>query len=167
MKQKITFGGDSLELAGKEIKIGEKAPHFIALKSDLTTFDLDEVKGKVTVISSVPSVDTRVCELQTIRFNTEAYEHGDINIITISADLPFTLGKFCANRGIDSTIVLSDHKDLDFGMKYGFVIEKLRLLTRGIVIIDKEGIVRYVEYVPEVSNHPNYEKALNIARKLV
>jgi thiol peroxidase len=163
----ITFGGNPLTLIGNEIKVGAKAPNFTALKTDLSPFSLEEFKGKVVVISVVPSVDTSVCELQTIRFNTEAYEHGNINVITISADLPFALGKFCANKGIDTAITLSDHKDLDFGMKYGFVLEELRLLARGIVVIDKDGIVKHVEYVQEVTNHPNYDKAIDIAKELV
>ena len=167
LSNNITFGGNPLTLLGNEIKIGEKAPNFTALKTDLSPFCLEELKGKVVIISVVPSVDTPVCELQTIRFNTEAYEYGNINVITISVDLPFALGKFCANKGIDTAITLSDHKDLDFGMKYGFVLEELRLLSRGIVVINKEGIVEYVEYVQEVTNHPDYDKAIDIAKKLV
>jgi len=156
----ITFGGNPLTLVGNEIKVGAVAPNFTALKTDLSPFSLEELKGKVVIISVVPSVDTPVCELQTIRFNTEAYEHGDINVITISADLPFALGKFCANKGIDTAITLSDHKGLDFGMKYGFILDELRLLSRGIIVIGKDGIVKYVEYVQEVTNHPDYDKAM-------
>uniref|UniRef100_A0A6A7GB05 Peroxiredoxin-5, mitochondrial n=1 Tax=Hirondellea gigas TaxID=1518452 RepID=A0A6A7GB05_9CRUS len=143
------------------------APNFIALKNDLTPFSLKELKGKVVVISVMPSIDTPVCELQTIRFNREASEHGGINVVTISVDLPFALGKFCANKGIDSAVTISDHKDLDFGMKYGFVLEELRLLSRGIIVIDKDGVVKHVEYVQEVGNHPDYDKAIEIAKKLV
>lgn len=167
MKNKITFGGKPVTLVGTEIKVGVKAPNFTALKNDLTTCSLDELKGKVVVISVMPSVDTSVCELQTIRFNKEASEAKDIAVITISADLPFALGKFCANKGIESAITLSDHKDLDFGTKYGFVLKELRLLSRGIVVIDKEGIVQYVEYVQEITNQPNYDAAIAVAKKLV
>lgn len=167
MSNNITFGGNPLTLIGNEIKVGMQAPNFTGLKNDLTPFSLEELKGEVVIISSMPSVDTGVCELQTIRFNTEAYEHKGINVITISVDLPFALGKFCANKGIDTAITLSDHKDLDFGMKYGFVLEELRLLARGIVVIDKDGTVKYVEYVQEVTGHPNYDKAINIAKDLV
>ncbi len=167
MINNITFGGNPLTLVGNEIKVGAVAPNFTALKTDLSPFSLEELKGKVVIISVVPSVDTPVCELQTIRFNTEAYEHGDINVITISADLPFALGKFCANKGIDTAITLSDHKGLDFGMKYGFILDELRLLSRGIIVIGKDGIVKYVEYVQEVTNHPDYDKAMDIAKELV
>lgn len=167
MINNITFGGNPLTLVGNEIKVGAVAPNFTALKTDLSPFTLEELKGKVVIISVVPSVDTPVCELQTIRFNTEAYEHGDINVITISADLPFALGKFCANKGIDTAITLSDHKGLDFGMKYGFILDELRLLSRGIIVIGKDGIVKYVEYVQEVTNHPDYDKAMDIAKELV
>lgn len=167
MINNITFGGNPLTLVGNEIKVGAVAPNFTALKTDLSPFSLEELKGKVVIISVVPSVDTPVCELQTIRFNTEAYEHGDINVITISADLPFALDKFCANKGIDTAITLSDHKGLDFGMKYGFILDELRLLSRGIIVIGKDGIVKYVEYVQEVTNHPDYDKAMDIAKELV
>ena len=166
MNNNITFGGNPITLIGSEIKVGAKAPNFTALKTDLSSFSLDELKGKVVVISVMPSVDTPVCDLQTVRFNTEAYEYGNIHVITISVDLPFALGKFCANKGVDSAITLSDHKDLDFGMKYGFVIEELRLLSRGTVVIDKDGTVQHVEYVKEVTNHPDYDKAMDIAKKL-
>lgn len=167
MKNNITFGGKPVTLVGTEIKVGVKAPIFTALKNDLTTCSLADLKGKVVVISVMPSVDTSVCELQTIRFNKEASEAKDIAVITISADLPFALGKFCANKGIDSAITLSDHKDLDFGTKYGFVLKELRLLSRGIVVIDKEGIVQYVEYVQEITNQPDYDAAIAVAKKLV
>ncbi|MGB6128609.1 MAG: thiol peroxidase, partial [Psychrilyobacter sp.] len=127
----------------------------------------EELNGKVTIISVMPSIDTPVCELQTIRFNKEAAEYGNINVVTISADLPFALGKFCASKGIESAVTLSDHKDLDFGTKYGFILEELRLLSRGILVIDKAGIVKHVEYVQEITNQPDYDKAITIAKELV
>lgn len=163
----ITFAGNPMTLLGKEIKVGDKAPDFTALKPDLSPFKLSDLKGKPVIISSVPSLDTGVCELQTIRFNEEANKLPDVHIVTISCDLPFALSRFCADKGIDKAVTVSDHKDLDFGSKYGFVIEELRLLTRGIVVLDKEGTVKYVEYVPEVTNHPDYDKALEAASALL
>lgn len=162
----VTFAGGPMTLLGKEVKAGENAPDFVAVKNDLSTFRLSELKGKTVIISAVPSVDTGVCELQTIRFNEEANKLEDVAIVTISCDLPFAMGRFCAAKGIDKAVTVSDYKDLDFGMKYGFVIEELRLLTRGIVVIDKDGVVRHVEYVPEITNHPNYDKALEVAKAL-
>lgn len=163
----ITMGGNPMTLLGKEIKIGDKAPDFTVLTNDLSNFSLKDVEGKVKIISVVPSVDTGVCELQTTTFNEEAAKLEDVVILTISVDLPFAQKRFCSAKGIDKVITLSDHKDLSFGLNYGFAIEELRLLARGIVILDKENIVRYVEYVNEVTNHPNYDKAVEEAKKLL
>lgn len=163
----ITFGGDPVTLIGEETKVGSKAPEFKALKNDLSEFSLDEVKGKVVIISSVPSIDTPVCELQTKRFNEEAAKLDDAVVLTLSCDLPFAQSRFCAADGIDKVIVLSDHRDLDFGTKYGLVIKELRLLARAITIIDKDGTIKYQEIVSEVTNHPDYDKALEEAKKLI
>lgn len=162
----ITFSGKPLALIGTEVKVGDKAPEFKALKKNLSEFSLSELKGKKVIISAVPSVDTGVCELQTKRFNQEADKLENTVVITISCDLPFAQGRFCAAEGIKSLVMLSDHRDLDFAHKYGFEMEGLRLLARGIVIIDEEGVVRYVEYVPEVTNHPDYDKALEAVKAL-
>lgn len=166
-KNLVTMGGEPMTLLGKEIKIGDKAPDFTALKTDLTPYSLKDAKDKVKIISVVPSLDTGVCELQTIRFNEMASELGDVLILTISVDLPFAQGRFCGAKGIDKVITLSDHRDLDFGMKYGFVMEELRLLSRGVVIVDRDNIVKYVEYVKEATNHPDYDKALEEVKKLL
>lgn len=163
----ITFGGNPLTLNGEMIKVGDKAPEFTVIASDLTPHSLSEYQGKVRIISVVPSVDTGVCAAQTRRFNVEAAKLGDVVILTISNDLPFALGRFCAAEGIDKVVTLSDHRTSDFGLKYGFLIEELRLLARGIVVIDKEGIVQYVEFVKEATNHPDYDAAITGATKLV
>ncbi len=161
----ITFGGNPLTLVGKIIKVGDKAPEFTVLNPDLTPFTFNK-SGKVTIISVVPSIDTGICDAQTRRFNQEA-ANLDMDILTISCDLPFALGRYCAAAGIDKVKTLSDHKDLDFGSKYGFVIDELRILSRGIVIVDKNGVVKYVEYVKEVASHPDYEIALAEAKKIL
>ena len=163
----ITMKSNPLTLAGNEVKVGDKAPDFQALKNDMSPFSLSQSKGKVVIISSMPSVDTSVCELQTTIFNQKAGENPEISVVTISVDLPFALGRFCANEGIESAVTLSDHKDLDFGTKYGFIIKELRLLARGVVVIDKEGVIRHLEVVPEVTDQPDYDKALEIARSLI
>lgn len=162
----VTFAGNPMTLLGKEVKVGDKAPDFVAAKNDLSPFHLSDLKGKTVIISAVPSVDTGVCELQTIRFNEEANKLDNVTIVTVSCDLPFAQGRFCAAKGIDKAVTVSDYKDLDFGMKYGFVIEELRLLARGIVVVDKDGVVRHVEYVSEIGNHPNYDAALDVAKAL-
>ena len=165
---KVTFKNNPVTLLGNEINVGSNAPDFTVLANDLSPVKLSDYKGKVVVLSVFPSIDTGVCATQNRTFNKKATElSDDIVIIGISVDLPFALGRFCGAEGIDKVITTSDHKDLDFGSKYGFVIEELRLLARGTVVVDKEGVVRHVEYVSEVTNEPEYEAALNIAKSLV
>jgi len=168
-KDIVTFGGNPTTLLGKEIKVGDKAPNFVALMQDLKDFDFyRETEDKVVIISSVPSVDTGVCELQTITFNEEATKlSSDVLIITISVDLPFAQKRFCGAHGIENIVVVSDHRDLDFGEKYGFILKEFRLLSRGVIIIDKDKTVRYVEYVNEVTNHPDYNKALEAVNEII
>jgi thiol peroxidase len=166
-KDLVTMGGDPVTLIGKEIKVGDKAPDFTALKNDLSPYSLKDAGDGVKIISVVPSLDTGVCELQTINFNETATELGNVTILTLSVDLPFAQGRFCSANSIDKVITLSDHKDLSFGMNYGFVIEELRLLSRGIVILDKHNMVKYVEYVKEVTDHPNYDKAIEEVKKII
>lgn len=164
----VTMGGEPVTLLGKEIKVGDKGPDFTVLKNDLTPFTLKDAGNKIKVISVVPSLDTGVCELQTINFNQAASDLGeDVLILTISVDLPFAQQRFCGAKGIDRVITLSDHKDLSFGLNYGFVVEESRLLARGVVILDRDNTVRYVEYVKEITEHPDYDKALEEVKKLI
>lgn len=163
----VTMKGNPVTLLGKEIKVGDKAPDFTVITTDSKPYTLKDAGNSVKIISIVPSLDTGVCELQTISFNEAAAELGDVLILTISVDLPFAQKRFCGAHGIDKVITLSDHKDLSFGLNYGFVMEESRLLARGVVIIDKDNTVRYVEYVSEGGTHPNYEKAIEEAKKLV
>ena len=162
----ITFGGNPLTLVGEMVKVGDKAKDFTVLANDLSPHKLSEYDGKIKIISVVPSIDTGVCAAQTRRFNVEAAKLDDVVILTISCDLPFALGRFCATEGIDKVITLSDHKETEFGIKYGFLIDELRLLSRGIVIVDKSGMVSYVEYVKEITTHPDYDLALEAAKSL-
>ena len=166
-KDLVTMGGNPVTLIGKEVRVGDKAPDFTALKNDMSPYSLKDAGNGVKVISVVPSLDTGICELQTINFNETATELGNVTILTISVDLPFAQGRFCSANSIDKVVTLSDHKDLSFGMNYGFVIEELRLLSRGIVILDKDNMVKYVEYVKEVTDHPNYDKAIEEVKKLI
>ncbi|MDO5714502.1 MAG: thiol peroxidase [Tissierellia bacterium] len=167
-RKDITFGGNEVTVIGNQVKVGDQAPDFVAVNNDLSPYDSKEGKGKVRVFSVVPSIDTGVCELQTKRFNEEAAKLGDeVEILTISVDLPFAQGRFCAIEGIDQAKIVSDYKDLDFGEKYGFIIKEFRLLTRGIVVVNKENEITYVEYVPEVTNHPDYDKALAAVKELL
>lgn len=166
-KDFVTMGGNPVTIIGKEVKVGDQAPDFTVLTNDLTPFSLKDAGDGVKIISVVPSIDTGICELQTIHFNQEAANLGDVRVLTISVDLPFAQKRFCGAKGIDKVITLSDHRDLSFGLNYGFVIEELRLLSRGIVVLDKDNVVRYVEYVKEVGDHPNYDKVLEEVKKLI
>lgn len=166
MRSNMTMGGKPIQLLGTEIKVGDQAPEFKAVKGDLSEFNFKELDQKIKIISVVPSLDTRICEFQTIRFNEEATKRSDVTVVTISVDLPFAQKRFCAANGIENSIVLSDYQTLDFGMKYGFAIEGLRLLGRGIVVVDQENVVRYVEYVSEVGSHPDYDKVLEFIETL-
>ena len=163
----VTFGGNPVTLLGKLAKPGMYAKNFMAVKQDLSNVMLSDFAGTVRIISSVPSIDTPVCADQTRRFNLEASKLQGVQLITISCDLPFALKRFCAAEGIDRILTVSDHRETDFGVKYGFLIEEFRLLARGIIIIDKEDVVRYVEVVKEIGNHPDYEKALEAVRELL
>ena len=162
----VTFKGNPLTLIGPEIKTGQKAPDFQVLAQDLSPVTLASSRGKTRLISVVPSLDTPVCDAQTRRFNQEAAQLPNVAILTISADLPFAQKRWCGAAGIDKVQVLSDHKETSFATAYGVLIKELRLLSRSIFVIDASDTVRYVEYVPEVGSHPNYDAALNAARQV-
>ncbi len=165
---KVTFAGNPMTLVGAEIKTDATAANFAALDQGLAPVQLSDFDGKVKILSVFPSIDTGVCSAQTHRFNKEAASLDEsIQIITLSNDLPFALGRFCGAEGITNLVTLSDHKELDFGLKYGFVVEELRLLARGVIVIDKDNTVKHVEYVAEITDEPNYEAALEVAKKLV
>lgn len=161
-----TFKGDPLTLIGPELKVGSKAPEFQVLAQDLSPVTLSSLKGKTLLISVVPSLDTPVCDAQTRRFNEEAAKLPNAQVLAVSMDLPFAQKRWCGAAGIERVKVVSDHKDASFGKAYGVLIKELRLLSRAIFLVDTTGTVRYVEYVPEVASHPNYEAALAAARPL-
>lgn len=158
-----TFKGNPVTLIGEKVKVGDKAPNFSAINTDLSTVSLENFKGKRKLISVIPSIDTGVCEFQTRKFNEEASKFENTVVITVSCDLPFALRRWCGSSGLD-VITLSDHKDNAFGKAYGVLIEELRLLSRATFIIDENDTVVYAEYVEESSSHPDYEKALNILK---
>jgi len=165
----ITFAGNPINILGPASEKGTEAQDFVAVKQDLSSFRLSDLpKDKVKVISVAPSIDTGICSLQTIFFNQEATKYkDDVELIQITVDLPFAQKRYCAAEGIDNLTVISDYQTHDFGMKYGFLIEGLKLLTRGVVIIDKNNTIQYVEYVKEVTTEPNYEAALEVMKTLI
>jgi thiol peroxidase len=166
-KNAVTFKGNPVTLLGNEVKEGDQAPDFTVLANDLSQVTLDSSKGFVRLISVVPSLDTGVCDAQTRRFNEEAASLPGAKVITISVDLPFAQKRWCGAAGIENVQTLSDHRDLSFGINYGVAIKELRLLARAVFVIDKNDKVVYVEYVPEVTNHPNYEAAIEAAKSVL
>lgn len=163
----VTLGGKPVTLMGKMIKNGSHAKNFVATGIDMQPVKLSDYQGKVKIISSMGSVDTDICAEQTRRFNLEASKLGNVQIIAISCDLPFALKRFCAAEGIDKVTAVSDHKETDFGIKYGLLVEEFRLLARSVIIIDQYDMVRYVEVVPEIDNQPDYDAALEFVKKLL
>lgn len=157
----VTFAGNPATLIGPEIKVGDKAPNFTVVDNGLAPKTLADFEGKIKVISIVPSLDTGVCDAQTRWFNQNATKLGqDVVVLTISVDLPFAQKRWCGAAGVENVITLSDYQTVDFGTKYGFLLDGLRLLSRGIVVIDKNDVVSYVEYVPEVTHAVNFDAAL-------
>ncbi len=164
----VKMGGTPVTLVGNPIKVGDAAPDFTVLTPEMKTVSLSDFKGKIVLISAAPSIDTPVCDLQATRFNQEAAAlPDDVQILNITVDLPFALSRYCAAKGIDKILTLSDHRDLSFGNAYGVVVKEFRLLARSLFLIDKNGIVCYFELVSDIKNHPNYEKALAEIKKFL
>lgn len=164
----ITMKGNPLTLVGNEIKVGDKAPDFIALDNNLAPLRLSSFKGKVCVLASVPSLDTPVCDMETRKFNEEASRLGaDVVFLTISMDLPFAQRRWCGTSGVTKVQTLSDHRDASFGTSYGVLIKDLRLLARAVFVVDQEGIIQHAQLVKEVTQEPNYDAVLSALKKLL
>ena len=164
----VTFGGNPLILLGNPVTVGARAPGFTLIDKDLKEVALSTFAGKVKIISVTPSLDTPVCDLQARRFNDEAQSLSDaVVVLNVSMDLPFAIARYCADAGLDRVKALSDHREAAFGMSYGVLIKGLRLLARSIFVIDKGDVLRYQEIVPEVTHHPDYDRALAEAKKLI
>ncbi len=162
----VTLGGKPVTLLGTEIKVGQKAPSFKMVAIDGKDVELSQSQGKIRLLSVVHSLDTSVCDLQTQRFEHEAGKLKNVVIYTISMDLPFAQKRYCGAHDIKNLQTLSDHRDASFGLAYGVLIKDLRLHSRAIFVIDAEGVVRYVEYVKEVGQPPDYDKALEALKGL-
>lgn len=159
----VTFKGNPMTLVGEPIKAGQQAPDFKLhyFEGGLKTLSLGDLKGKPTLLSVVPSLDTGVCAIQTKKFNEQVAALGDkVNAVTVSLDLPFAMNRFCGAEGIKSMRVASDYQDRSFGRNWGMLIDELKILARGTFVLDKEGKVVYAETVKEVAQEPNYEAAL-------
>ncbi len=162
----VTFAGNPVTLTGDEIKVGNKAPEFTGTNQKLEPVSLSSFIGKTVVIAIYPSIDTGVCQSQNRKFNEIASKLNDVVVLSVSLDLPFAQKRFCATEGLDNIVTLSDYKDREFGNKYGFFIKELALLARGTVIIDKEGIIRLIEVVPEITTEPDYDATLKILEEI-
>lgn len=163
----VTIKGNPLTLIGNELKVGETAPDFTVLDHDLAPVQFSSFRGKLCILSSVPSLDTPVCDLETRKFNEEAARLGpEVVILTISMDLPFAQKRWCAASGVDRVRTFSDHRDASFGTSYGVLIKELRLLARAVFLVDRQGMIQYIQIVKEVTSEPDYVAVLNALKKL-
>jgi thioredoxin-dependent peroxiredoxin len=163
----ITMKGQPLTLLGNELKVGDKAPDFEVAANDLSAVKFSSFSGKVCIIASVPSLDTSVCDIETRRFNQEAVALGPaVVVLTISMDLPFAQRRWCGAADAKNVKVFSDYRDANFGNAYGVLIKELKLLSRAVFVVDKSGILRYMQLVKELSSEPDYQAVLDAVKKL-
>ena len=163
----VTMKGKPVTLVGKVVKVGQKAPDFEVIANDMSAVKFSSFAGKTCIIASVPSLDTSVCDMETRRFNEEAGRLGsDVVVLTISMDLPFAQKRWCGASGVKNVVTLSDYRYASFGNIYGVLIKDLRLLARTVFVVDKTGIVRYVQIVPEIGTEPNYDTVLKAVKEL-
>jgi thiol peroxidase len=164
----VTFKGNPMTLVGEEVKVGDRAPNFQVVDNAMQPVTLDSFKGKVKIISCVPSLDTPVCDMETRRFNEEAGKLPDkFAVLTVSMDLPFAQKRWCAAAGVEKVKTFSDYQNRSFGCAYGVLIKELKLLARTVFIVDEQDVVRYVEIVPEIAKEPDYDRVLNAAKAVV
>lgn len=162
------FKGNPVTLLGPALKAGDRAPEFMAVDTALTPVRLSDLKGKIKIISSVPSLDTPVCDTETRRFNQEAANLPDsIVLLTISLDLPFAQSRWCGAAGIDRVKTLSDYQERSFATGYGVLIKELKLLSRSIFVIDASDTIRYIQHVPEITAEPDYAAVISAAKGLL
>jgi thioredoxin-dependent peroxiredoxin len=174
-KRTTILVGKTVTLLGPELKVGQKAPDFslvpphnrVELSLTTKNISLSQSRGKVRLISVVPSLDTPVCDMQTRRFEEYARGFTDMAFYTVSMDLPFAQARYNQANDIKTMLTLSDYRDVSFGLAYGVLIEKLRLHSRAVFIIDKDDILKYIEYVPSIANPPDFEKAMTFLKKLI
>ncbi|MCE5269923.1 thiol peroxidase [bacterium] len=165
-KGAVTFKGNPLTLVGNEIKAGDKAPEVSLWTTDLQEMKISDLKGSLVVLSAVPSLDTPVCNLETKRFSKEAARLGDVRFVTVSRDTPFAINRWANTECIENLLFLSDFRCGEFGQAYGILIKELSLLARTVFVIDKTGVVRYVQLVREVADEPDYDAILEQLKKL-
>lgn len=169
VKRTVTMQGRPMALAGDEIKVGMPAPDFKVTDNDMLPMKFSRTYGgKVAVVVAVPSLDTPVCDLEARRFNKEAEALGpDVGVLVVSMDLPFAQKRWCGAAGVKAVRTFSDYQKADFGKAWGVLIKDLRLLARAVFIVDKDGVVKYVQLVPEVTKEPNYDEVLTALKALL
>jgi thiol peroxidase len=162
----LKFRGMDVTVLGYDLKPGNKAPEFTVQTLDWAQFNgLANTAGKVRIFAAVPSLDTEVCDRETRRFNVEAAELSkDIAILVVSTDLPFAQKRWCGASGVNQVIVLSDHLEVDFGLKYGCLIKEARILRRAVFVVNREGKLTYTAYMPALGEEPNYTEVLSAAQ---
>lgn len=164
--QNITFKGNKITILGNELKEGQVVPDFQLTANDMSDLSINNFKGKVVIISTIPSLDTPVCSIETKRFNEEASNLSDsVVILTVSRDLPFAQKRWCAAEGVSKVVTASDYKHRSFGSAFGVEIKELGLLARAIFVVGKDGKITHTEYVQEIAQEPDYSLALNAAKK--
>lgn len=159
-EQAITMKGNPLNLLGDALEVGQTVPGFTLIRNDLSPATLQDFSGTTILLSTVPSLDTGVCDLQARRFNDEAAGLESTSILIVSMDLPFAQARWCGNSNAENITTLSDYQTAEFGANYGLLIENLRLLARAVLVIDPDNTLKYQEVVPELTEHPNYDAAL-------
>lgn len=160
---KVTFSGAPLTLEGNQVKVGDVAPDFTVVGNDLSPIKFSETKGK-KILVAVPSIDTPVCDIEVRKFNQEAAKLNDVKVFTISMDLPFAQARWCGNAEIENVVTASDYKDREFSKAYGLYIKELGLVSRAVIVVDEDNKVVYTEYLEEITNEPNYEKAIEAVK---
>ncbi len=163
MSRQVTLKNNPFTLEGEALAPGQAAPDFTLTGNDLSAVSLADTSG-VRIFSVVPSLDTPVCDQQTRRFNQEAASLGDVSIYTVSCDLPFAQKRWCGAADVDKVVTLSDYKDRIFGVNWGTLIHELKIECRAVFVVNAEGKIVHAEYVPEITDHPDYDAALAAAK---
>lgn len=161
-----TFLGNPVSFIGRQLQVGDTAPDFSLMAPDLSKKSLSDFAGKKKVLSVVPSIDTGVCSTQTRRFNQELSDLDNTVVITVSVDLPFAQGKWCAAEGIENAVMLSDYFDRSFGQAYGLLLKEWQLLGRAVLVLDENNTVTYTEYVDNINTEPDFEAAIAAVKSL-
>jgi thiol peroxidase len=164
----VRLQGNPVTLVGEGIAVGREVPDCELVGDDLAPVKLSSLRGKICILASVPSLDTAVCDTEARRFNQEATGLGaEVEVVVVSVDLPFAQKRWCGASGADRVLTLSDHRDTAFGQTFGVLIKEFRLLARAVFIVDRDGILRYSQMVPEVTHEPDYAAVLEALRSLL